>query len=122
MGRRFTALRVIGTIFKVLAWIALLAGLFGGILILVTSLTLDNQFEATGLDLLGGPITGIAAFVAILVVAILQFLFLYGTGALFYLFLSMEESNRRTAYFTQQMFTASQTNYPLPPTPVDYEE
>jgi hypothetical protein len=121
MGRRFTALRVIGTIFKVLAWIALLSGLFGAILVLVTSLTLDNQFEAAGLDLLG-PATGIAAFVAILVVAILQFLFLYGTGELFYLFLSVEENSRRTAYFTQQMFAASQSNYPLPTTPVDYEE
>jgi len=122
MERRFTALRVIGTIFKVLAWIALLIGLFGAILILITSLTFDSQLEATGFDLLSGPVAGITTFVAILVVAIFQFLFLYGTGELFYMFLSMEESARRTAYFTQQMFTASQSNYPLPPTPADYED
>jgi hypothetical protein len=122
MDRRFTALRVIGTIFKVLAWIALLIGLFGAILVLITSLTLDSQLEATGLDLLGGPLTGITAFIAILVVAIFQFLFLYGMGELFFLLLSMEESARRTAYFTQGMFTASQSSYPMPPTPPDFED
>lgn len=122
MERRFTALRVIGTIFKVLAWIALLIGLFGGIVVLIVSLTVDSRFEATGLDLLSGPLTGVAAMVAILVFAILQFLFLYGIGELFYLALSVEDSSRRTAYFTQQMFAASQSSYPLPPAAVDYEE
>lgn len=121
MGRRFTALRVIGTIFKVLAWIFLLLGLFAAILILIVGLTSSNQLKDIGLDM-GGVLPAVAAFVVILVVSIFQFLFLYGFGELFFLFLSVEENSRRTAYFSQQMFAAGQTNYPVPATPPDYED
>ena len=121
MGKRFTALRVIGTIMKVLAWIVLLLGLFGAIVILIMALTLDNQLGITSLEV-GGPLAGIAAFVVILVLAIFQFLFLYALGESIYVFLSIEENSRRTAYFGQQLFSASQSAYPVPtPTP-DYEE
>ena len=117
MGKRFTALRVTGTIFKVLAWIALLFGLMGAVLVLVASLTLD--FEAAGINF-GGPLAGVIAFIVILLLAVIQFLILYAIGESVYVFLSMEESSRRAAYFSQQIFTASQTTYAVPPP--DYEE
>jgi hypothetical protein len=117
MGKRFTALRVTGTIFKVLGWIALLFGLMGAVLVLVASLTLD--FEAAGINF-GGPLAGIIAFIVILLLAVIQFLILYAIGESVYVFLSMEESSRRAAYFSQQIFAASQTTYAVPPP--DYEE
>ena len=117
MGKRFTALRVIGTIFKVLGWISLLFGLLGAVLVLIGSLTLD--FKAAGINF-GGPLTGIIAFIVILVFALVQFLILYAIGESIYVFLSVEESARRAAYFSQQIFTASQSKYPVPPP--DYEE
>lgn len=114
MGRRFTALRVIATIFKVLGWIALLIGLIGAVLVLIAALTLD--FEAAGIGF-GGPLAGVAAFIAILVLAVIQFLVLYAIGEAIYVGLSIEESTRRTAYFSQQIFTNSQSQagYVAPP-------
>jgi len=117
MGKRFTALRVIGTIFKVLGWIALLFGLLGAVLVLVASLTLD--FEAAGINF-GGPLAGAIAFIVILLLAVIQFLILYAIGESIYVFLSVEESTRRAAYFSQQIFTASQSRYAVPPP--EYEE
>jgi len=112
MGRRFTALRVIGTVFKVLGWIALLFGLLVAVLVLIASLTLD--FEAAGIDF-GGAVTGVVAFIVILLFAVIQFLVLYAVGESIYVFLSIEESARRSAYFSQHLFNASQVNYAIPP-------
>ncbi|MBN1136759.1 MAG: hypothetical protein JXM73_09235 [Anaerolineae bacterium] len=117
MGKRFTALRVIATIFKVLGWIALLVGLLGAVLVLVAYITLD--FEAAGVDF-GGPLAGVVAFIVILLLAVIQFLILYAVGESIYVFLSIEESSRRAAYFSQQLFAASQSGYTVPPP--DYEE
>jgi lipopolysaccharide export LptBFGC system permease protein LptF len=121
MDRRFTALRVIGTIFKILAWIALIIGLLAAIGALVLGFVMDNQFGATGLGV-GGPLAGIALFIAILVFAILEFLFLYATGEFLYLFLSIEENSRRTAFFMQQQYSYQQGGYASPPQMRDYED
>jgi len=119
MGKRFTALRVIATIFKVLGWIALLLGLLGAILILVASLTLN--FEAAGIDF-GGPLAGAVAFVVILLLAVVQFLILYAVGESIYAVLSIEESTRRSAYFSQQIYTISQSQSGYVPPPPEHEE
>jgi len=123
MGKRFTALRVTGTILKVLAWVVLLLGLFAATVILIMALTLENQLGITSLEV-GGPLAGIAAFVVILVIALLQFLFLYALGESIYVVLSLEENSRRTAYFSQQLFNASQSApFASAPAPApDYEE
>jgi len=112
MGKRFTALRVIATIFKVLGWIALLFGLLAAVLVLVAALTLN--FEAAGINF-GGPLAGVIAFIVILLVAVVQFLILYAIGESIYAVLSIEESARRSAYFTQHIFNASQGTYSVPP-------
>ena len=54
MDRRFAALRVIGTIFKVAAWIVLILGLLAGVFALVAGFLLSGQFGLVGLDI-GGP-------------------------------------------------------------------
>jgi len=117
MAKRFTALRVIATILKVLGWIALLFGLLAAVLVLIAALTLN--FDAAGINF-GGPVAGIVAFVVILLVAVLQFLLWYAIGESIYVFLSIEESTRRSAYFTQHMFNATQGTYTVPP-PEDEE-
>lgn len=109
MERRFTALRIIGTIFKILAWISLLVGILGAVLALIAGLTMRGQAAPLGLEL-GGPLVAIAMFVVILIVAIFYFLGLYALGESIYLFLAIEENTRRTAYITQQQYM-SQTAY-----------
>jgi hypothetical protein len=121
MDRRFTALRVIGTILKILAWIALIFGILAAIASLVLGFTLNDQLGITGLDV-GGPLAGIALFVVVLVIAILQFLLFYAAGEFFYLFLSVEENSRRTAYFVQQLYTAQSRSYVPPPPMPDYDD
>lgn len=106
MEKRFTALRVIGTVFKVLAWISLLVGILGAVLGLVAGFSLGGEDSLLGLDL-AGPLGGIAVFIAALIAAILNFLALYAAGEAVYLGLAIEENTRRTAYVVQQQYMGS---------------
>lgn len=123
MDRRFTALRVIGTVFKILAWITLIFGLLGAISMLVFGFTLSSQQGPLGLTL-GGPLAGIALFLVTLILTVVSFLTLYAIGESVYLFLTIEENTRRSAYILQQQYTSSyQASYPPTPPPVaDYDD
>jgi len=121
MDRRFTALRVIGTIFKVLAWISLILGLLGAIGALVMAFTLSDPERLLGLNL-GGPLAGIAVFVVALIIAVFSFLCLYAIGESVYLILSVEENTRRAVYIAQQQYTSYQAQYPSPAPPPIYED
>jgi hypothetical protein len=117
MSRQFTALRVVGTIFKILGWLFLIVGVLAAIGALVFGFALTDRFGIPGIDL-GGPLAGIAGFVVALVVAIVYFLVLYAMGEAVYLFLCIEENTRRTAYFVQQQYAPPQPMY-TPPSPPD---
>ena len=121
MGRQFMALRVVGTIFKVLAWLVLIVGLLAAIGSLIFGFTLTGELGIPGLDA-GGPLFGIAAFVAAVVVAIINFLILYAMGEAVYLFLCIEENTRRSAYLLQQQVMPSEPVYPEPASPSGYGE
>jgi hypothetical protein len=120
MDRRFTALRVIATILKILAWLVLIVGFLGAVISLVGGFLFQGGSGIVGLDV-GGPLAGIAMFVVALIIAILNFLVLYAGAEFIYVFLSMEENTRRTAYFLQQEYVARQGPY-SPPPPPDYDE
>lgn len=112
MDRRFTALRIIGTVFKILAWISLIFGILGAIGMLILGFTLSGMEGPLGLDL-GGPLAGLAMFLVTLIIAAVSFLALYAVGESVYLLLSMEENTRRAAYFIQQQYASSyQPVYP----------
>jgi hypothetical protein len=113
MEKKFTALRVIGTIFKVLAWIALCFGILGALGALIAGIAVSGQQELLGLDL-GGPLAGIAVFIVALIGAIFYFLMLYAVGESIYLFLAIEENTRHMAYFAQQQHANQQSAYPSP--------
>lgn len=123
MDRRFTALRIIGTVFKILAWISLIFGLLGAIGMLILGITLSGQQALLGLDV-GGTMAGIAMFVVLVVISMFSFLSLYAIGESVYLFLSIEENTRRTAYIMQQQYssTSFQAPYAAHPTAPDYED
>ncbi len=121
MDRRFTALRVIGTVFKVLAWISLILGLLGAIGALIVGFTLSGSQGLLGLDL-GGPLAGIAVFIVSLIIAVFSFLCLYAVGESVYLALAIEENTRHTAYIVQQQVTSYQANYPSSAPPPIYED
>ena len=117
MARQFTALRVMGTILKILGWLVLIVGILAAIGALVFGFALNDRFGIPGIDL-GGPLAGIAGFVVSVVVAIINFLILYALGEAVYLFLCIEENTRRSAYFLQQQYAPPEPAY-SPPTPPD---
>ncbi|HSJ58849.1 MAG TPA: hypothetical protein VLC95_16810 [Anaerolineae bacterium] len=113
MDRRFTALRVIGTVFKILGWISLILGLLAAVGALIAGLTMGGQ-EWFGFNL-GGPLAAIAAFIVALIISIFNFLALYAVGDAIYLALAIEENTRRSAYMMQQQYMAYQPPYPAQP-------
>jgi hypothetical protein len=119
MGRRFTALRAVGTMFKVLAWITLVLGLLLAALALVLGLTVGIPLGSLQIQS-GAELIGIAASLLILIAAVLFFLMLYATGELVYAFLSIEENTRRTAYLLQQQYVAAQSAGSVPPSQEDF--
>jgi hypothetical protein len=119
MERRFTALRIVGTIFKIVAWIALLFGVLGGILALIAGFTMGGTEGLLGLDI-AGPLAAVAAFLVLLIAAVVNFLLLYAAGEAVFMFLAIEENTRRMAYIAQQQYMSYQSGYPQVPAP-DYE-
>ena len=120
MDRRFTSLRVIGTIFKILAWISLILGLISAVGLLILGLTLSGEPGLLGLSL-SGPLAGLGMFVALTIISVFGFLVLYAIGESVYLFLAIEGNTRRAAILAQQQYTANQAPFasPVPEEGVD---
>ncbi len=104
MERKFVVLRVVSSIFKVLAWIILAIGILSGCLTLAVGAmpgllgggsggtnVVSSQVGAFGL------IGGIAGALAIIFFTLLYFLFVFAFGDLLNLLISLEENTRLTA-------------------------
>ena len=122
MKKRFAVLRVIGTIWKVLAWIELILGLISSVLILLVGIfgggilrRFAEQYGGMPLDArVFGLTGGIVGFIASLVATIIYFLMIYAVGELIYLLLAIEENTRLT---TERVQGAQQQAAPPPPVP-----
>ncbi len=101
MEKRFGILRFIASLWKILAWVALVLGILGAIATLVGGLAggILNETLMGQMGLprdLGGPFFGVAGFLAILIGTLLQFFGLYAVGEIISVFLSIEENTRAT--------------------------
>lgn len=113
--QRFGILRLIGTLFKVAAWIvlagsillALAAGLAGPIARQFIG-DAGVQVELLSLGSAGGLIVG----VFLMIVGVILFLILYAAGENIFLQLAIEENTRMTAAL---MLRAAEENSPLAP-------
>lgn len=101
METKFRALRIVGTLWKVLAWIALVAGILTAILILVAGVlgtggVILREFGGDPSLVAGaaGVVTGLVGFVVTLIGALIYFLGLYAMGELVFLLLAIEENTR----------------------------
>jgi len=119
MEKRFMALRIFGTMLKVLAWIALILGLLLSVVALVLGLTSSSALNLINLQQ-SGRLLGIAAFFLILFLSVVLFLKLYAAAEFLYLLLAVEENTRRAAYLAQQQFLATQAMQPSEPASSDY--
>ncbi len=104
MQRKFMVLRVVATIFKVLAWIILVVGVLSACGMLAVgampgllgsggggSNVLSTNVRALGI--VGGLIGGLVA----IFFTLLYFLFVFAFGDLVHLLISLEENTRLTA-------------------------
>ncbi len=104
MERKFVVLRVVSSIFKVLAWVILVIGVLSGCLALAAgampgllgggpggSNAVSSQVGAFGL------IGGVVGALAIIFFTLLYFLFVFAFGDLLHLLISLEENTRLTA-------------------------
>jgi len=125
MEKKFTVLRLIGTIWKILAWVALVLGLLSSIGILLASVLgggimgqLGQQYGGTaGPAWASGLLGGIVLFIGSLILTILYFLALYAVGELIYLLLAIEENTRLAAQWIQARSAPAAYSPPAYPTP-----
>lgn len=109
MEKRFRVLRIIGTLWKVLAWIELIVGILSALGVLIMGVLGSGGFLLQFLGENAGLISGamgivstIVAFVVLLLATIVSFLVLYALGELIYLVLAIEENTRRTRQRLEQ--------------------
>jgi hypothetical protein len=103
MDTKFRVLRIIGTLWKVLAWIVLVGGILFSLGLLLVGLlgsggALLRLFgqDASAMPSAMGIVSSLIGFVATLIATIIYFLILYAVGDLIYLLLAIEENTRRT--------------------------
>ena len=100
MEKRFRALRTIGTLFKIFAWIELVVVILLAILIVIGG-SVGSLDQALGQALPGiavGSVLGaIVTGGVILLAGVVYFLLLYAAAEGIYVILSIEENTRLTA-------------------------
>ena len=107
MEKRFRALRLIGTIWKILAWFMLGVGIIAAFGVLLTLIFGGGVIGQYGLSSQGqwgwvfGVLGGIIGFVVMLIISVIWFVMLYAVAELIYLALSIEENTRATVHMLQ---------------------
>lgn len=108
MERKFRVLSIIGTLWKVFAWISLIGGILLSIGVLLMGILgtggmIWRQFgqEPGVMPGVMGVVSGIAGFIISVIISIIYFLMLYAAGELIDLLLALEENTRQTAQLLQ---------------------
>jgi hypothetical protein len=108
MEKRFRALRIIATIYKVVAWIILIFGILIGFLYLAVFLIGGASTVRQGYyGLVGGGLIGIVFATLIMLYAAILFLVLYGAGEAIFLALAVEENTRETTLLLHSLVLSS---------------
>lgn len=101
--KKFGALRFVSGLFKVLAWIFLILGILGAIGALIVSIiaagsSAGSSASGLGSILAGGIVTGILAFIGLIIFALIQFVVLMAVSEIYQIFVAVEYNTRETAY------------------------
>jgi hypothetical protein len=100
MEKKFRVLRFIGTVYKILAWIALVGGVLFAVGSLIAMIVgggrafIPHRYQ----EFVPGALAGVISFLGSLLMAVLYFVMLYGVGELIFLLLAIEENTRATAH------------------------
>ncbi len=123
MEKKFRVLRIIGTIWKILAWIVLIIGILSSVGVLLTSVfgggmlhQFGQQYRMPQPSWLFSVAGGVIVFIGSLFITIVYFLLLYAIGELIYLLLAIEENTRLAAQWIQaHPAPAAYSAAPAPP-------
>lgn len=103
MEKRFRALRTIGTLLKVVAWIVLVVTVLGAIFVAIAGFSgpMSMLGDAVGREAAGYMVSGAFAAIimggAFLLGGVIYFVILYAAAEGIYVILSIEENTRLTA-------------------------
>ncbi len=124
MEKNFRVLRIIGTLWKVLAWIALIGGILSSLGVLLVGILGSGGFVLRFLQQEAGTMPGavsvvgsILGFIISLTVTIINFLILYAVGELIDLLLAIEKNTRQTMYLMQRGARIGSDHPASPPPP-----
>lgn len=119
MEKRYTALRIIGTLYKIIGVILGILAILGAVLTLVVRPAFDFGFGPFGLDF---SFALVAAFVE-LIVGLLSALGIYAVGELIFLLVNIEENTRFTALIIRDRLQPPQAAQPpyQPPVQPPYQ-
>lgn len=108
MEKKFRVLRIVGTIWKVLAWVMLIVGFLASVGLLLMSIfggqmirQLMPPEQMPWAPQLFGVAGGVVSFLVSLIVTLIYFLLFYAVGELIYLLLAIEENTRLTSQLVQ---------------------
>lgn len=109
MEKKFRVLRVVASIWKIVAWLVLVLGVLGGCGALATALMTSSQFprqsSAFGVGMLGGVLGGVVMAVGAILLGVFYFISLYAVAELIDVVLALEENTRATVELLKQAKT-----------------
>ncbi len=119
MEKQYRILRLVATLYKILAWIVLVGGIITALGVIVfgaiggSAMSQSPLFEGMPAGLSGmvsGLVGGIFAGILIVLAAVIYFVLLYAGAEVIYVGLAIEQNTRETAYYLRGEAT-------LPPPP-----
>jgi hypothetical protein len=118
--KKFTVLRIIGTLWKIVAWIVLVVGVVASVGVLLTGILGGPMMRRMvpvpeGASWMYGVAGGIIGFIAALVSTIVYFLLMYAVGELIYLLLAIEENTRQASQHMQWLAEEAPQGVYTPP-------
>ena len=108
MKKRFSVLRILATVLKILGIVVAAFAVLGGLGALIMSFAGGDLFSTLGVDASGGIFVGLISSFGIVIVGIFYAVALYGYGELLMLLLSLEDNTFKTVKLLEDVIKDDQ--------------
>jgi hypothetical protein len=109
MEKKFRVLRVVASIWKIVAWLVLVLSVLGGCGAFATALMAGSQVSRSsstfGMGMLGGTLGGVVMAIGAILLGVFYFISLYAVAELIDVVLALEENTRATVELLKQSKT-----------------